>query len=52
MECKWISIFSITVIFTSYRIAGNVCGELKFALCGFDRDPQTFKHANISSAIR
>ena len=35
-----------------YRTAGNVCGELKFVLCGFDRDPQTFKRANISSAIR
>ena len=34
-----------------YRIAGNVCGELKFALCGFDRDLQTFKCENILSAI-
>ena len=25
-----------------YRIAGNVCKELNFAVCDFDRIPQTF----------
>ena len=34
-----------------YRIAGNVCVELKFALCGFDQDPQTLNTLTyISSA--
>ena len=31
-------LFGIIII---YRIAGNVGGELKFALCCFERDPQT-----------
>ena len=42
----------IVYLIIMYLIAGNVGGELKFALCGFDRDPQTFKQANISSANR